>query len=628
MTRLTGVVLACAALGPVARPMGAQQPAAAPPLRLLRSHQISTGHPGSPHIESALALDPRDPKHMIAAAMAGRPGGKLGAYVYATFDGGVHWVASVIRPQDSSLVIGGDPIVHITRDGVALFGLGSRVDGKPATVISRSPDGGRSWASPVAVGYRDRPYMAFDTTDNSLRGTIYLGGQFGPLVLSHSTDGARSFSFPQLISRDLGGSDPLMPIRGVLTDLIVTPAGVLVMPFISNPDMRDSVPRAQDSVSVLQFRILVSDDGGQSFLGMREGPQMHSVKGFRGQQTVGAPRATVDQTRGAHRGRIFLVWSDWDAGRNVNVIRLGWSDDLGKSWKSSVVNDDSSGRDPGNPAVAVSRDGVVGVIWNDRRDDPNNQCWRLYAAVSTDGGATFKPNVKLSDAPTCTNAPGNWVLSAWYQYDYWSVPDQPRPGFGLTAMVPTRFPNGGDTQGLAADAAGVFHAAWINGATGSLQLWYTAFAVDSGLLATVRTENAQHATGTATAAVPAGAVDLTQELIFEVSAPTIDFAHGTLEVVMRVVNPTARVVKGPIEVRVDRLLSESDNAMGLANFKVANADNGQDGIGASWTWSLAPGGTLAPKGKTPPRVLRFRFTGGIPREPQGYFQPAFRIFGH
>jgi hypothetical protein len=36
---------------------------------------------------------------------------------------------------------------------------------------------------------------------------------------------------------------------------------------------------------------------------------------------------------------------------------------------------------------------------------------------------------------------------------------------------------GGDTQGLSADATGVFHAAWINGKTGVMQLWYTSFQV-------------------------------------------------------------------------------------------------------------------------------------------------------
>jgi hypothetical protein len=596
-----------------------------PAIRVIRSSQVSTANPRWPHFESWLALDPRDAAHMIAASMVGRPNGKLGSNVYVTFDSGRHWSASRIAPRDSALFIGGDPIVHITRQGSALFGTGSRVDGKPASVVSRSTDGGRSWGNPQALHYRDRAYMAFDTTGSRLDGTIYFAGQFGPFLLSHSADDGRSFSYPQLLTRDLGGADPTFPIRGLLTDMLVTPDGVLVLPFASEVDPRDSIPKAEtDSLVTLMFRVLVSDDGGRSFLAVREGPHMHSKRGFRGSQAVSAPRTALDQSRGAYRGRLYLVWTDWDSERKTYMVRLFRSSDLGKTWTSTIVNDNTNGRDPGNPAIAVNRDGIVGVIWNDRREDPDNQCWRLYGAVSTNGGETFLPNVKLSDAPTCTNAPGNWVLNAWDQYDNWTTPSEPRPGFGVTANVAVRFPNGGDTQGLVADADGTFHAAWINGATGTLQLWYTAFTVDSQLVSSARGRNAAHLT-TTTAVVPAGKVDVTQELTFEVSRPTIDFARGTLEVAVRVVNPTTRPMREPIDIILERLTRPGDKPMGLVNFKPANADNGGAGIGAVWTFNSESGEILAPKGKTLPKVLRFTFTGGVPHEPEGYFEPTFRI---
>jgi hypothetical protein len=601
---------------------------APPTITVVRSTQISTAHPKRPHIESFLAVDPHDSKHMIAASMIGDSSGRLGTNVYVSFDGGQHWSASRIAPRDSALLIGGDPTVYFTREGTPLFMLGTRVNGRPATVISRSADGGRSWPKPLVLPYRDRPYIAFDTTGQRLDGTTYIGGQFSSFLLSRSTDSARTFDYAQIISRDVGGADPTMPIRGVLTDIVVTPSGVLVMPFMSALDMRDSTqaPPPRDSVTDWRLRVLVSDDGGRTFLGAREGPPLHLLGGFRGLQSTGAARATIDQSRGRYRGRIYLAWSDWDAKRKAMVVRVAYSDDLWKSWKTTIANDNTDVRDPNNPAIAVSPEGIVALVWNDRRDDPKNKCWRLYGAISTDGGETFLPNVKLSDAPTCTNAPGNWVLSAWDQYDDWTEPTRPRPGFGLTAMVPVRFPNGGDTQGLVADANGFFHAAWINGETGALQLWYTKFAVDSQIVAKMRARNAEHTAGAAAAPVPAGRVDVTQELTFVMSNPKVDFAHGTLEVTMRVVNPTARCMRGPLDVVADRLLSASAKAMGLANFRIANADNKQDSVGASWTFPVGVAPSLPPHAKTPPRILRFTFTGGVPAEPEGYFEPAFRIF--
>jgi hypothetical protein len=601
---------------------------APPTITVVRSTQISTAHPKRPHIESFLAVDPHDSKHMIAASMIGDSSGRLGTNVYVSFDGGQHWSASRIAPRDSALLIGGDPTVYFSREGTPLFMLGTRVNGRPATVISRSADGGRSWPKPLVLPYRDRPYIAFDTTGQRLDGTTYIGGQFSSFLLSRSTDSARTFDYAQIISRDVGGADPTMPIRGVLTDIVVTPSGVLVMPFMSALDMRDSTqaPPPRDSVTDWRLRVLVSDDGGRTFLGAREGPPLHLLGGFRGLQSTGAARATIDQSRGKYRGRIYLAWSDWDAKRKAMVVRVAYSDDLWKSWKTTIANDNTDVRDPNNPAIAVSPEGIVALVWNDRRDDPKNKCWRLYGAISTDGGETFLPNVKLSDAPTCTNAPGNWVLSAWDQYDDWTEPTRPRPGFGLTAMVPVRFPNGGDTQGLVADANGFFHAAWINGETGALQLWYTKFAVDSQIVAKMRARNAEHTAGAAAAPVPAGRVDVTQELTFVMSNPKVDFAHGTLEVTMRVVNPTARCMRGPLDVVADRLLSASAKAMGLANFRIANADNKQDSVGASWTFPAGVAPSLQPHAKTPPRILRFTFTGGVPAEPEGYFEPAFRIF--
>ena len=597
-----------------------------PAIRVVQSQQISVAHPGRPHVESFLTVDPRDSQHMIAASMVALADGRTGTDVYATFDAGRHWVESRIAPRDSVLALGGDPIVYIARDGTTLFGVGTEQAGRSVTAVSRSTDGGRTWARPQVINYRDRPYITFDATGRDLDGTIYIAGLGAGFLLSHSTDDGRSFSYPAIISRDLGGSDPTLPIRGILTDMVVTPDGVLVMPFTSRADMRDSTsPLKKDSVMTNAFRVLVSDDGGRSFLAMREGPRTHRAINYGMRQALSAPRAALDQSRGTFRGRLYLVWTDWDIARHAYVVRLAYSSDIGQTWNTTIVSDDTSGHDPGNPAIAVTRDGIVGVIWYDRRDDPRNRCWRLYGAISIDGGASFLPSAKLSTAPTCTNTPGNWVLRTWSQYDRWTEPDRPRPGFGLTAFIPTRFPNGGDTQGVVADADGVFHAAWINGATGTLQLWHTAFVVDSAVVAAVRDRDEQKMAGSAAAPVPSARVDVTQELTFVMSDPRIDFTSGSLEVTMRVKNPTRLTVRGPIEVVVDRLETDRSHAMGLENFRIANADSGGGGVGATWVFDAGADRVLPPGATTPPRVLRFRFDGGVPDEPDGYFEPTFRI---
>src|SRR6185437_14026954 len=62
-----------------------------PAIRVVQSQQISVAHPHRPHVESFLAVDPRDSGHTIAASMLGLADGRLVAAVYATFDAGRHW---------------------------------------------------------------------------------------------------------------------------------------------------------------------------------------------------------------------------------------------------------------------------------------------------------------------------------------------------------------------------------------------------------------------------------------------------------------------------------------------------------------------------------------------------------
>jgi hypothetical protein len=542
--------------------------------------------------------------------------------VYVTFDGGRRWIRPRI-PQNGRMQRSGDPLVYFSREGTAFYvAAGRTTEDRPTTFVNRSTDGGRTWSAPRFYPYRDRPWLAFDTSAKTLSGTIYLAGQFGSLVLSRSFDDGRSFSWPDLITRDLGGPDPSTPIRGLLADLQVTPDGVLLLPFGGPEHMADSVPSA-DSVQILKFRMLVSDDGGRSFGPVRDGPSARLVTTYRGSRATTAPRTAMDQTRGQHRGRLYLVYIEYERGRFL--VKLARTDDQGKKWAISTVSDDTTGHDPSNATVAVNRDGAVAVIWNDRRDDPKGDCFRLYGSISLDGGERFLPNARLSDAPVCPNSPPNWQLAAWYQYDDWTDPVHPLPGLGLTAMVPSRFPNGGDTQGLAADRDGVFHAAYIEGRRGTMDLWQVDFAVDSSLTAEMRSRNAA-AISTAKGPVPAGWDDVTQELEFTVGRPAIDFAAGTLAVPVRITNKAGRPARGPLTVVVDQLVAPTSPAMGLRNFRVANADSGGTGAGASWLIQVPGDGVLTRGERSPPHRLEFRFDGGVPAEPEGYFEPKFRIY--
>jgi len=175
------------------------------------------------------------------------------------------------------------------------------------------------------------------------------------------------------------------------------------------------------------------------------------------------------------RDRLYAVWPDTRSGRSE--IYLSWSADGGVTWSAPrVVNDDVARKDaPGpdhlQPAIAVNRDGAVGVSWYDRRDDAEDRGWRARFSASLDGGVTFLPSVLLSEAayvPAKTVPQSvNEVLEKFPKNGGPST-RRPRWNFAFT---------GGDTAGISAGADGVFHTFWTDNRTGVMQVFTSAVTV-------------------------------------------------------------------------------------------------------------------------------------------------------
>src|SRR5687768_10787604 len=81
---LPALVMSSAAAGGVL----SQDP---PGIRVVASNHVSTSAATTPHYETHLAVNPTNPKHLIAVSMVSRPTGSSGANVYTTFDGGRTW---------------------------------------------------------------------------------------------------------------------------------------------------------------------------------------------------------------------------------------------------------------------------------------------------------------------------------------------------------------------------------------------------------------------------------------------------------------------------------------------------------------------------------------------------------
>jgi len=119
-----------------------------------------------------------------------------------------------------------------------------------------------------------------------------------------------------------------------------------------------------------------------------------------------------DSTGGPFNGRVYLIYTEEPVDEsNDTEIYLRTSTDDGTTWTSPVrVNDDPLGpiRSQFLPYIAIDNTtGTVAASWYDARNDdgipgsggtnniPNDDA-EYYASFTTDGGATWAPNVLVS----------------------------------------------------------------------------------------------------------------------------------------------------------------------------------------------------------------------------------------
>jgi hypothetical protein len=450
------------------------KPPAPSAISVLQGVQISADDPNTRHVESVVAVNPRNPLNLISASMVF--GEASGVAVYSSRDGGHSWKRAANGALSRPLFGGGqDPALAFDPDGNAyLATIGNEL------ALWKSSDGGQSWGEPAVVpgASYDRDWIGCDTSGSEgLRGQVYVVAKHPITVFDHpgadliavstSRDGGGSFPFPRLFL-----PAPEKVLVNTVSDFVVTPDGKLVLA------LEGFEPENLHSRRLLtgSYPTLVSSDGGRSFSPPRPGPAFrvygHAWEG-KSLLAVGGGKLAQDVSAGARKGWLYLTWLD--AIEGYYRVMAAASSNGGETWSRPVrVSDSQTATDESTPAIAVNGEGVVGVSWYDRRGDPTDRCYQPFFAASADGGATFSPNRKVAEDFTCpTGRPP-------------AAGGEPGPGTDPAVDAVNseyRFKNGGDTQGLVGLVHGAFHLAWINGSAGELQLWSTALVVDRDLLA-------------------------------------------------------------------------------------------------------------------------------------------------
>jgi hypothetical protein len=433
---------------------------------------ISAARPSSEFNEVVVAAHPTDARRILACAMLD-PGAdrSVKSAAWVSSDAGRTWT----DPRVTTSHWANDPTCVWTADGTALF-IHKVNDGAPTPAgsvnsdfdvlgVERSRTAGRTWA-PMVRGPQtnDRPFAAVDLTSGALY-VAYNGHVHGE-ELAHDnqsfrntvalirSDNAAATSFHAPAQRALMDQSASAGANAGMDGIVVLPnrsVGVLYTHMTLATPSSDGVRTTTGKPTVARSALMFtrSSDSGRTLepaslvSPVSSGYNLAHARGITG--TI-----AVDASLGVHRGRLYVTWADFATKRGQ--IALTYSDDAGKTWSvSRFVNDDSAvvrananGPDHSMATVAVNRDGVVAVMWYDRREYAGGEGYRPRLALSRDGGVTWSTSVALSAAPN--------EKSAQRRNDVW-------------------MPNGGDTAGLTAMADGSFFAAWVDNRTGAQQVW-------------------------------------------------------------------------------------------------------------------------------------------------------------
>jgi hypothetical protein len=387
--------------------------------------QASEG--GQPVNEVPMVTSPTNASRLVTAAndynCFGTRTGNVG--VYGSSDAGATYTHSCVPLTNSRTFSAcGDPAIAYNLAGT-LYASDLECNPNPfQAALAKSTDNGATWsATTVAVtplfsgGQVDKEWLQIDTTATSPHANaLYLSStQFDPgngseIAVAHSTNGGATWT-------NVGVSGhQTFPTIDQFSDLAITNTGTI---YLSWMRCTANGPTGNCGGTTAYFMISSSSDGGATWSAAKT---IGAVKlapdtcnAFYGclpstrERQSNIPAIGVDNSTGRFKGRVYAIGYNYTG--TVMQVEVFTRTANGAVW-SAPVKVGVITKDQFLPWLSVSQ---TGATWLDRRRDAANFKWDAYAALSTNGGARFGVNTRLSSVQS---SPSNDGFGDGFMGDY------------------------------------------------------------------------------------------------------------------------------------------------------------------------------------------------------------------